>query len=134
MQKSGQSEMLGVADILETIAANGDESETDEFLVACAGEIIGAAAYFIEQVQGQPLMLYTVIEVDSDGSPDVIFASLNEAEQHRFWLERLAGLARDEGLEFSDEAALLDWYGTYQENKYGVVTYHMSDIPLGQLN
>ena len=52
MEDSGQSETSGVADILSTIAENGGEMETKEFLVGCAQEIVAAAGYFIQQLGG----------------------------------------------------------------------------------
>lgn len=43
---SGSSEAIGVAEILNTIAENGDEMESDEFLVRSAYEIVRAALKF----------------------------------------------------------------------------------------
>lgn len=54
MEKSGQSEMAGVADILKTIAENGDELETIDHLVDCAFEIVAAAGYFVSAVAEGP--------------------------------------------------------------------------------
>ncbi|MCL4296221.1 MAG: hypothetical protein KJ077_10855 [Anaerolineae bacterium] len=51
MEDSGSSETMGVADILRTIASNGEGQEADDFLVGCAQEIIEAAQYFIDRVQ-----------------------------------------------------------------------------------
>ena len=47
---SGSSETAGVAEILGTIAENGSGSETDEYMIACAGEIRSAAAAFISRL------------------------------------------------------------------------------------
>ncbi len=48
MRESGSSETRGVADILTTIAENGDDQETDAHLIVCANEIRNAAAFFIK--------------------------------------------------------------------------------------
>lgn len=47
MANSGSSETIGVADILATIASNGDGQEDKEFLITCAQEIKEAADNFI---------------------------------------------------------------------------------------
>ena len=51
MEESGDSQQLGVADCLRTIAGNGDEYGTARSLIACAEEIIDAAKYFIGRVR-----------------------------------------------------------------------------------
>jgi hypothetical protein len=51
MIASGQSETMGVADILQTIASNGEEMEKDENLIGNAAEIRDAATYFIHQME-----------------------------------------------------------------------------------
>lgn len=51
LESSHASEQMGVADILRTIASNGDGQEDPEFLLVCAGEIRAAAEYFIREVQ-----------------------------------------------------------------------------------
>ncbi len=53
MENSSQSEALGVADCLRTIAANGGEQATDEHLLTCAEEMIGWLEHFIAQVSGR---------------------------------------------------------------------------------
>lgn len=47
MEDSGQSETAGVADILKTIAENGDGQAVTSYLIGCAEEIIAAAQAFI---------------------------------------------------------------------------------------
>jgi hypothetical protein len=54
MAESGSSEAYSVAEALNTIAENDDESAADEFLVACAREIRGWAVHFIEEVRESP--------------------------------------------------------------------------------
>lgn len=51
MAESGSSETSGVADILNTIAENGDGMQEDFFLLNCAEEIIEAAKRFIDDVK-----------------------------------------------------------------------------------
>jgi hypothetical protein len=51
MSQSGSSEAEAVAECLNTIAENGEGSETDEHLVACAQEIIDWAQSFIDEVR-----------------------------------------------------------------------------------
>lgn len=51
LENSYASEQMGVADILRTIAGNGDGQEDPEFLLICAEEIRDAADYFIREVQ-----------------------------------------------------------------------------------
>lgn len=53
LANSGSSESSGVAEILNTIAEDGDESATDEYLIVCAEEIINAAQAFIDRLRGQ---------------------------------------------------------------------------------
>lgn len=52
MAESGDSQRSGVADILNTIAENGEGQEEDGFLATCAEEIRAAAQDFIDQVEG----------------------------------------------------------------------------------
>lgn len=51
---SGDSQAFAVADCLNTIAENGGDQSTDEYLIGCAQEIITAAQRFIDEVQGFP--------------------------------------------------------------------------------
>lgn len=51
-ERSGQTETIEVAEILKSIASNGDGQETDEFLLACAEEIRNAADAFINRLGG----------------------------------------------------------------------------------
>lgn len=53
MEDSGQSEALGVADCLSTIAANGGEQATDDHLLGCAEAMREWLEYFILQLGGQ---------------------------------------------------------------------------------
>lgn len=46
--------MYGVAEILNTIAENGDEMVSDEHLRCCAEEIKGSAEFFISQLPSPP--------------------------------------------------------------------------------
>lgn len=48
---SGQSEAYAVAECLNTIAENGEESATDDHLAACADELIAAATRFKQAIQ-----------------------------------------------------------------------------------
>lgn len=48
---SGQSEAYAVAECLNTIAENGEESATDAHLAACADELIAAATRFKQAIQ-----------------------------------------------------------------------------------
>ena len=52
-EQSGQTETIAVADILKSIASNGDGQETDDFLLACAEEIRNAADAFINRLGGE---------------------------------------------------------------------------------
>ncbi len=52
MFRSNASEQIAVADCLNSIAENGDGQETDEHLIACADEIVGAARAFQRRVRG----------------------------------------------------------------------------------
>lgn len=48
---SGDSQAFAVADCLNTIAENGGDQSTNEYLIGCAQEIITAAQRFISEVQ-----------------------------------------------------------------------------------
>jgi uncharacterized protein YgfB (UPF0149 family) len=48
MDSSCTSEGSGVADILNTIASNGEDMASDEHLASCAEEIAGWARHFLE--------------------------------------------------------------------------------------
>lgn len=63
MEQSGQSEALGVADCLRTIAANGGEQATDEHLLVCAEEMMGWLEYFIQQVSGKATDTKKLVEL-----------------------------------------------------------------------
>lgn len=52
LEKSGASQKLGVADCLRTIASNGGEQETDEFIAACADAMGQAAMYLRNKLCG----------------------------------------------------------------------------------
>jgi hypothetical protein len=52
MANSGESETSGVAEILNTIASNGEGQEKDEHLLTCAEEIRDAVQAFIVQMGG----------------------------------------------------------------------------------
>ena len=54
MAESSSSEAAGVADILNTIAENCGGSETNEFLAACAQEVIDWAAHFMLMIGHDP--------------------------------------------------------------------------------
>lgn len=51
MEDSGQSEMAGVADVLNGIASNGGNQAVTSYLIGCAEEIIAAAQGFIDDVR-----------------------------------------------------------------------------------
>lgn len=51
LEASGDSQQVGLADILRTIAENGDEQAEPEYLVGCAIEVMKAAAWFVSQLQ-----------------------------------------------------------------------------------
>ncbi len=51
MAESGSSEAAGVADILNTIAENGGEQTSDEYLIACAEEVKDAVQAFINAMK-----------------------------------------------------------------------------------
>ena len=51
---AGDSQALAVAECLNTIAENGGDQSTDEYLIGCAQEIIAAAQRFIDEVQAFP--------------------------------------------------------------------------------
>jgi len=55
MADSGASEGAGVAEILNTIAENGDGQEADGHLLSCAREIKEWAERFIAGVEPEPM-------------------------------------------------------------------------------
>lgn len=56
LAECGESEAAAVAEALNTIASNDEESATDDFLVGCAQQLIEAAQHFINKVKGEPVV------------------------------------------------------------------------------
>jgi len=50
IQSSGQSESIGVVEILDTIASNGGDQATAEFIQACAQEVRDAAQAVLDRI------------------------------------------------------------------------------------
>lgn len=50
IQSSGQSECIGVVEILDTIASNGGDQAAAEFIQACAQEVRDAAQAILDRI------------------------------------------------------------------------------------
>lgn len=95
MFESGDSQLYGVAEILNMIAENGDDMETDGHLLCCAEEIRNAANMFIEQLtphaEEKPVDAETVWDVLIMVDVDVPIDELKTWPQD--WLEKAADWA-----------------------------------------
>lgn len=52
LAESGSSEQFGVADILNTIAGNGEDQVEDKYLIGCAYKIMGIRTMLIKEKHG----------------------------------------------------------------------------------
>lgn len=53
---SGSSEDAGVADTLNTIAQNGEDSATDEYILGCAEQMLAAAVQVIQALRAKAIV------------------------------------------------------------------------------
>lgn len=90
MAISGSSETIAVAECLNTIAENGDEQATDDFLLGCAEELIEAARGFIRRVRlPLPTALAAYAAEPHEMSQPSLIVTTPVEEHDRVWPEFL---------------------------------------------